>query len=81
MQLLEPNLFELQIAGTIGIVAKCPFCGKYPVMRSEYNPDTQIFKAVIFCDAFRCGASLSYNARDRRQAQDTAIERWALATK
>ena len=77
MQDLAPDSFELKVAGTIGIIPKCPFCGKWPNMFTRFNPGTEIYGARIICDAVSCGATLQANSKDRSDAQQRAITKWS----
>ena len=76
MKRLDPDDFELKVAGTIGILSKCPFCGRYPIITSTLNEDTGIYGALIICDAVHCGCTLHANSHSREESRKRAIEKW-----
>ena len=76
--ILDPDEFELRVAGTQGMIPKCPFCGRWPTIYTTYNEATGIFGARVICSGISgCHATMLYNARDREAARTGAIENWS----
>lgn len=74
---LEPDERNIECV-TRAVLSSCPFCGtRTVILIDSYNADTGIYRSVAHCTNYRCDASLGYNARDRREAQDGAVERWS----
>jgi transcription elongation factor Elf1 len=74
---LSPDEFELKVSERIGIIPQCPFCGRWPLIITKYNPKTGVYGAQIICDATYCGASMQSNAKTRKAARSQVIENWS----
>lgn len=81
LEKLEPDELELHIATYSGVLLRCPFCGRHPLMVSQVNHTERngepfaIYQSKIFCD-YRCNAQVLQNERSREQAQQSVMAQW-----
>ncbi len=74
---LPPDEFEIRVAEATGIIPRCPFCGRWPLITTSYNAATSVYGAKILCDAVYCGVRLIATGRTREEARQRAIEKWS----
>jgi len=82
LQQIEPDDFDIFVAGHVGVLKRCPFCGSDPLVHNSVRTEgtfsgKPVYRSTVSCVRTDCMASVGYNADNKEDARKGAIDRWS----